>query len=64
MQIIKSPSETATGPSDWFTGAVYIDAVAAPPAPTGETRTRPTQTRPRALLIRKRSLVRLQIAHC
>jgi quercetin dioxygenase-like cupin family protein len=33
MQITKSPFETATGPSDWFTGAVYIDAVAAPPAP-------------------------------
>ena len=33
MQITKSPSETATGPSAWFTGAVYIDAVAAPPAP-------------------------------
>lgn len=29
MQITRS-SETTTGPSDWFTGAVYIDAVAAP----------------------------------
>lgn len=33
MQITKSAFETAIGPSDWFTGAVYIDAVAAPPAP-------------------------------
>jgi quercetin dioxygenase-like cupin family protein len=33
MQITKSSIETVTGPSDWFTGAVYIDAVAAPPAP-------------------------------
>jgi quercetin dioxygenase-like cupin family protein len=30
MQITKNSIETATGPSDWFTGAVYIDAVAAP----------------------------------
>ena len=33
MQITKNSVETAIGPSDWFTGAVYIDAVAAPPAP-------------------------------
>jgi quercetin dioxygenase-like cupin family protein len=30
MQITKSSIETASGPSDWFTGAVYIDAAAAP----------------------------------
>ncbi len=30
MQITKSSIETVAGPSDWFTGAVYIDAVAAP----------------------------------
>ena len=30
MQITRNSSETAPGPSDWFTGAVYIDAVAAP----------------------------------
>ena len=30
MQITRNGSETARGPSDWFTGAVYIDAVAAP----------------------------------
>jgi quercetin dioxygenase-like cupin family protein len=33
MQITKNSIETATGPSDWFTGAVYIDAVAAAPSP-------------------------------
>jgi quercetin dioxygenase-like cupin family protein len=30
MQITRSSVETATGPSDWFTGSVHIDAVAAP----------------------------------
>jgi quercetin dioxygenase-like cupin family protein len=30
MQITKSSIETATGPNDWFTGAVYIDIAAAP----------------------------------
>ena len=30
MQITRSSVETMSGPSDWFTGAVYIDAVAAP----------------------------------
>jgi hypothetical protein len=30
MQIIRNSIETAPGPSDWFTGAVYIDAVATP----------------------------------
>ena len=30
MQITRSSIETLTGPSDWFTGAVYIDAVATP----------------------------------
>jgi quercetin dioxygenase-like cupin family protein len=30
MQITKHGIDTAAGPSDWFTGAVYIDAVAAP----------------------------------
>ena len=30
MQITRNSSETAAGPSDWFTGAVYIDAVATP----------------------------------
>ncbi len=30
MQITRNSSETVAGPHDWFTGAVYIDAVAAP----------------------------------
>src|ERR671935_38704 len=32
MQITRNSIETAAGPSDWFTGAVYIDAIAAPSA--------------------------------
>ena len=28
MQITRNSIETATGPSDWFTGSVYLDAVA------------------------------------
>jgi len=30
MQITKNGVPTAPGPSDWFTGTVYIDAIAAP----------------------------------
>ena len=30
MQITRNTTDTGQGPSDWFTGAVYIDAVAAP----------------------------------
>src|SRR3981189_1364089 len=30
MQITKSSIQTAAGPAEWFTGAVYIDTVAAP----------------------------------
>jgi quercetin dioxygenase-like cupin family protein len=30
MQITRNSIETVAGPSDWFTGAVYIDAVATP----------------------------------
>jgi quercetin dioxygenase-like cupin family protein len=30
MQIIRNSLDTSPGPSDWFTGAVFIDAVAAP----------------------------------
>ncbi len=33
MEITRSPSETTKGPADWFTGDVYLDAVAAAPAP-------------------------------
>ena len=32
MQITKNSLETTPGPSDWFTGAVYVDAVAGPSA--------------------------------
>jgi quercetin dioxygenase-like cupin family protein len=30
MQITKNSVKTVTGPSDWFTGAVYVDEVAVP----------------------------------
>jgi len=32
MQITRNELETARGPSDWFTGPVYFDTVAAPSA--------------------------------
>jgi quercetin dioxygenase-like cupin family protein len=34
MQITRNPLETNTGPSDWFTGTVYIDPVATPSPPS------------------------------
>ena len=34
MQITRSSLETTPGPSDWFTGAVFIDVVAAPTEPS------------------------------
>jgi quercetin dioxygenase-like cupin family protein len=30
MRITRNSVETAPGPSDWFTGTVYLDAVASP----------------------------------
>ena len=30
MQITRNTADTMPGPSDWFTGAVYLDAVAVP----------------------------------
>jgi quercetin dioxygenase-like cupin family protein len=30
MQITRNTSETAPGPSEWFTGSVYLDTVASP----------------------------------
>jgi quercetin dioxygenase-like cupin family protein len=30
MQITRATNQTGKGPSDWFTGDVYIDAIAAP----------------------------------
>jgi quercetin dioxygenase-like cupin family protein len=35
MEITRNANDTARGPADWFTGDVYIDAVAAP---TGSSR--------------------------
>ena len=37
MQITRSTLNTAKGPGDWFTGDVYIDAVAAAPPPSRVT---------------------------
>jgi quercetin dioxygenase-like cupin family protein len=34
VQITKNSIETAHGPSDWFTGSVYIDTVATPSEPS------------------------------
>jgi quercetin dioxygenase-like cupin family protein len=36
VQIIRSSLATTTGPADWFTGSVYVDAIAsaAPPSRT------------------------------
>jgi quercetin dioxygenase-like cupin family protein len=33
MQITRSSVDTTPGPSDWFTGAVYLDTVATPAGP-------------------------------
>ena len=30
MQITRNSTETSAGPSEWFTGAVYIDAITTP----------------------------------
>src|SRR5207302_10191715 len=34
MQITNNSVETTAGPSEWFTGTVYIDAVATPSGPS------------------------------
>ena len=34
MQITRSSTDTQRGSAEWFTGAVYIDAVAAPVGPS------------------------------
>ena len=34
MQITRNTVETMVGPREWFTGAVYVDAVAAPSGPS------------------------------
>lgn len=35
MQITRNSIETMAGPAEWFTGAVYVDPVAAPAASSG-----------------------------
>ena len=34
MQVVKKSVATRTGSSDWFTGTVYLDAVAVPAGPS------------------------------
>jgi quercetin dioxygenase-like cupin family protein len=34
MQLTKNSIETTPGPGDWFTGAVFIDTIAAPSGPS------------------------------
>ena len=34
MQITKNSIQTTSGPNDWFTGAVFLDPVAAPTEPS------------------------------
>src|SRR4030081_122691 len=34
MQVTRNSIETMTGPREWFTGAVYVDSVAAPSGPS------------------------------
>jgi hypothetical protein len=34
MQITRNAIETAAGPTEWFTGTVYIDSVATPSEPS------------------------------
>jgi quercetin dioxygenase-like cupin family protein len=34
MQITRSTIDTLKGPADWFTGDVYVDAIAAPTGPS------------------------------
>jgi quercetin dioxygenase-like cupin family protein len=34
MQITRSSLDTGRGPADWFTGDVYIDAIASPAEPS------------------------------
>jgi quercetin dioxygenase-like cupin family protein len=33
MQITRNSRDTNPGPSEWFTGTVFIDPIASPPAP-------------------------------
>ena len=46
MQITRSSIDTQKGPADWFTGDVYIDAVAAPAGDLDLRRPRACTSRP------------------
>ena len=35
MQVTRNGGDTVRGPEDWFTGAVYLDSVAAPAGDRG-----------------------------
>jgi hypothetical protein len=37
VQVIRNSVDTQNGPADWFTGDVYIDAVATPEATSTRT---------------------------
>ena len=45
MQITRSSIDTQHGPADWFTGDVYIDAVAAPAGSSASPPQRALHTR-------------------
>ena len=45
MQITRSSLDTNPGPADWFTGSVFIDAIATP----GEGSPNPSYGTPRAI---------------
>jgi quercetin dioxygenase-like cupin family protein len=34
MKITRNTEDTAAGPTDWFTGAVYLDTIASPAEPS------------------------------
>ena len=44
MQIARNDLDTGAGPSDWFTGDVYIDTITAPGSPARTTGTAPPPT--------------------
>lgn len=62
MQITRSSIDTAKGPADWFTGDVYIDAVAAAPAPSQVTANLVHRPRPRHAALQAVAAVVLVIA--
>jgi hypothetical protein len=52
MQITRNASETAKGPAGWFTGDLYIDAVATPAPPARAAAADDPARRPRLLRAR------------